>query len=170
MLRRLGDSECDILIVQTNLSNSYSQTKRLEQAVQMDRDIYHGRLKLNGVEHKRTVIAASNYASSLVDLQRFEEAKSLLRKMMPVARRVLGEYYDTTLRMKWNYAEMLYKDEGATLDDLHKAVTTLEDAAPGARRVLGAAHPLTQSLEDELQNARAALRARDDACDYDEPD
>ena len=105
-------------------------------------------------------IAASNYASSLVDLQRFEEAKSLLRKMMPVARRVLGEYYDTTLRMKWNYAEMLYKDEGATLDDLHKAVTTLEDAAPGARRVLGAAHPLTQSLEDELRKARAALRAR----------
>ena len=55
---------------------------------------------------------------------------------------------------------MLYKDEGATLDDLHKAVTTLEDAAPGARRVLGAAHPLTQSLEDELRKARAALRAR----------
>ena len=81
--------------------------------------------------------------------------------MMPVARRVLGEYYDTTLRMKWNYAEMLYKNEGATLDDLREAVKTLKDAAPNARRVLGAAHPLTAGIEKTLRLARAALRARE---------
>ena len=80
--------------------------------------------------------------------------------MMPVARRVCGEYYDTTLRMKWNYAEMLYKNEGATLDDLREAVKTLKDAAPNARRVLGAVHPLTTAIEHHLRGARAALLAR----------
>ena len=34
-----------------------------------------------------------------------QEAKSLLRKMMPVARRVLGDVRDLTLRMRWIYAE-----------------------------------------------------------------
>ena len=51
-------------------------------------------------------------------LERFEEAKSLLRKTMPVARRVLGESHELTLKMRWIYAAALYRDDGATLDDL----------------------------------------------------
>ncbi len=50
------------------------------------------------------VPAANNYAESLRDLQRFEEAKSLLRKIMPVARRFLGESNVITIRMRSNYA------------------------------------------------------------------
>ena len=50
---------------------------------------------------------------------------------------------------------------GATLDDVREAVTTLEDAERTARRVLGGAHPLTMVIERALQNARAALRARE---------
>ena len=99
---------------------------------------------------------------SLNGLQRFEEAKKLLRKILPVARRVLGESNEFTLRMKWNYADALYKDDGATLDDLREAVTTLEDAARIARRVLGGAHPITKGMGAELQNARAALASRGD--------
>ena len=37
----------------------------------------------------------------------------------------------------------VYKDPGATLDDLREAVTTLEESERIARRVLGGAHPLT---------------------------
>ena len=51
--------------------------------------------------------------------------------------------------------------EGATLADLREAVTTLEETERTARRVLGGAHPLTDAIEDTLQNARAALRARE---------
>ena len=51
--------------------------------------------------------------------------------------------------------------DGATLDDLREAVTTLEDAERIARRVLGAAHPLTTGIEEQLQNVRAALRAHE---------
>ena len=54
----------------------------------------------------------------------------------------------------------LYEDPNATLDDLREAVTTLEEIERTARRVLGGSHPLTVTIEGELRNARAALRAR----------
>ena len=63
--------------------------------------------------------------------------------------------------MRWNYAKALYKADGAPLDDLHEAVTTLEDTERTARRVLGGAHPETAGMEDNLQKLRAALRARE---------
>ena len=94
-------------------------------------------------------------------LKRFEEAKSLLRKTMPVARRILGDCHYLTLKTRRAYAMALYYDEGATLDDLREAVTTLEDLAPTARRVFGGAHPLTGSIELGLREARGALRARE---------
>ncbi len=81
--------------------------------------------------------------------------------MMRVARRVLGDNNDTILRMKWNYGEALYNDDGATLDDIRKAVTTLEDATRTAQRVLGGGHPLTVDIESELRGSRAVLRARE---------
>ena len=52
-------------------------------------------------------------------------------------------------------------DHHATLDDLHKAVTTLEDVERIARRVFGGAHPLVPEIEGDLRKARAALRARE---------
>ena len=63
--------------------------------------------------------------------------------------------------MMWNYADALYRDDDATLDDLREAVTTLEDAGRIARRVLGSSHPLTGGLGSELLRARAVLRARE---------
>ena len=115
-------------------------------------------MKLDGEEHESTLRAAYNYATSFHDLRRFDETKSLMRKMVPVARRVLGESNDLTLTMRSNYGRALFKDEGATLDDLREAVTTLEDAGRIARRVFGGANPLTEGIEAELRNARAALR------------
>ena len=97
----------------------------------------------------------------LKDLRHFEEAKSLLQKTMPVARRVLGEGHDLTLTMRGMYATAFYLDKGATLDDLREAVTTLEDVERTARRVLGGAHPTTTAAEAALQNLRAVLRARE---------
>ena len=61
----------------------------------------------------------------------------------------------------WIYASALYRDDGATHDDHQEAVTTIEDTARIARRVFGGAHPLTSKIEVDLQEARAALRARE---------
>ena len=112
-----------------------------------------------GGEHMNTLVAAHNYALSLYGLQRFEETKELLSKTMPVARRVLGESHEVTLKMRWIYTMALYEDAGATLDDLREAVTTLEDTDRIARRVLGGAHPDAVGIEKALRGARAALRA-----------
>ena len=60
--------------------------------------------------------------------------------------------------MRWVYAIALYRDAAATLDDLHEAMTTLEDARRIARRVFGGGHPLVVSIERELEKSRAALR------------
>ena len=108
-----------------------------------------------------TFLVAENYALVLLDLQRFKEAKKLLRKSTSVAQRVLGASHAVTLKMRSTYAGALHEDPAATLDDLREAVTTLEDAERIARRVFGGAHPLTESIEAALQNARAALRARE---------
>ena len=118
-------------------------------------------MKLHGEEHERTLRAANNYAVSLKELNRFEEAKVLLRKTISVARRVLGENNYLTLRMRTVYAQSLYLDANAKLDDLHEAVNTFEDAGRIARRVFGGAHPRTVGIEAALRNARAALSARE---------
>ena len=80
---------------------------------------------------------------------------------MPVARLVLGENYELTIAMRMSYAQSLYNDEGATLDDLREAVTMLEENERIARRVFGGAHPLTMQMEHDLKKARAKLRARE---------
>ncbi len=160
MLQRLGADEDDLLRVQNNLGNSYQMLERHEEGLPLRRDVYSERLRLSGEEHEETLMAANNYAATLNDLERFEEAKALLRQTIPVARRVLREGDDLALTMRKLCAMALYKDPGATLDDLREAVTTLEDTERTARRVLGGAHPTTVDIEDELQDARAALYAR----------
>ena len=161
MLLRVGAAEEMMLNVQTNISNTYAKIQRLESALLIRRDVYSGRLKLTGEEHLHTLGAAYNYAVSLRQSSRYKEVKALMRKTMPVARRVLGESHELTLRMRKSYALALHEDAGTTLGDLCEAVTTLEDTDRIARRVLGAAHPNVEDLGIRLRDARAALRARE---------
>ena len=167
MMRRVGSAEENLLATQGNLANSYEVLGRREQALNMRRDVYSGRLKLLGAQNIQTCSAAINYASTLVNLERFEEAKSLLRKTAPVARRTLGESNETTLKMRLIYAQSLYDHTGATLDDIREAVATLVETEQIARRVLGSAHPTTEGIEVVLRDTRAALCAREesDVCD-----
>ena len=162
MLRRIGRPEEDLLTVQGNLASTYEKLGQMEPALDLQRDVYFGFVKLYGEEHYDTLREANNYASSLLDLERCAEAKSLMRKMIPVARRLLGESIELTLKMRVIYAGALYLDASATLDDLREAVTTLEDTARIARRVFGGAHPLVAGVEGALRESRAVLRSRDD--------
>ena len=161
MMRRLGDSESNILAVQSNLAGTYEALGRLDESLRLRKDVYSRTLKLLGKEHAETLLEANNYAGCLLCLQHFGEARSLLLKTMPLSRRVLGRSNEITLRLSWNYARALCNDPDATLDDVREAVATLEDADQIARRVLGGAHPLAQGTEVELQNAQALLRARE---------
>ena len=160
MLRRIGGSATSKLVVQSNLANTYHCLGRLEKALRMRREVYTGTSKLWGEEHRETLHEASNYSVALLHLEHFQEAKALLRKSIPIARRVIGENHDITLRTRTVYAMTLYMDTGATLDDLHEAVTTIQDTGRIARRVFGGAHPLVAQIERVSRDSRAALRAR----------
>ena len=154
MARRLGDSAGNILVTQTNLACTYEKLGRHEQALRVRQEVYSRRMKLSGEENIQTLAAAHNYAESLLTLDSFEEAKALLRKTMRVVRRVVSENDELTLRMRCIYAEVLYKNDRATLDDLREAVTTLEDVERTARRVLGGAHPVAKWIERSLGESR----------------
>ena len=151
----------NMLVVQSNLANTYRSLGREEEAANMLRDVYSGRLELLGNEHPQTLGGATNYAISLVNLGRSEEAKSLLSKTIPATRRVFGGNHELTLRMQWIYAETIYSDPRATLDELREATTTLEERERTARRVLGGTHPLVLDMERKLRAMRAALSPRD---------
>ena len=156
-----SDGASALLVVQCNLAVTYEKLGRHEEALQMKRDVYSGRLKLYGEEHRETVRDAFNYAVSLVRLKRFEEARSLLRKNLPVLRRVARDSSEVSIRMRALYAQSLYHDAAATLDDLREAATTLEDTVQIARRVFGGAHPTTEEMEVAVRDARTILRARE---------
>ena len=98
----------------------------------------------------------------LKQLSRFEEARSLLRRTIPVARRVAGENHELTLSMMWIYANTLSMNESATVADLSEAVRTLEYVAMSYKRVMGASHPETSRVQKDLDATRATLaRARE---------
>ena len=65
--------------------------------------------------------------------------------------------------MRWIYARALYADPAATLDDLREGMTLLEETERTARRVLGSAHPFTESVEKTLRKSREVLSAREGA-------
>ena len=160
-MRHIGDSEECILLAQSNLACTYETVGQNEKALSLQRGVYFGFLKLYGTQHEHTLLAANNYSASLVSLERSQEAKTLMRKLLPVARRALGSSNVTALRIGMNYARALYGAEGATLDDLREAVETLGEIERIARRVLGGAHPETAKMEDDLQNMRATLGVRE---------
>ena len=126
----------------------------------MQRDVYSGCLKLYGEEDISTLREASHYASILGDIQRFEEAKVLLRKTLPVAGRIFGEDHIRMLEMRCLYAAASFQVDNATLDDIREAMATLEDMQRNARRVLGGAHPLVAQIASHLGDVREELDAR----------
>ena len=127
----------------------------------MRRDVYSGYSGLYGEENNQTLSTANNLAGMLCSLKHFEEAKSLMRKTMPVARRVLGEGHDLMFTMSTVYAASLYEDSAATLDDLREAVETLEEIERTGRRVLGGRNPVVVEIEKALRRSQAVLGAHE---------
>jgi tetratricopeptide (TPR) repeat protein len=151
IMRRLGDSEDNMLAVQSNLANTYEVLGRYERALQMRQEAYSGRVRLNGEEHAQTLRAADNYALSLLKLRRFEEAKRLLRKVAPVARRVLGKDHELTLSLREDLCHAML-DEDSAADEKREALEMLKDTAGAMRRVLGPDHPDTVHAQTRLES------------------
>ena len=93
MLRHVGASEYDMLVVQGNLANSYQRLGRPEEALLMRRDVYCGQLKFDGEESIDTLRAALNYTSTLTAAAAARRRGPPLRRAprgVPWSRRGLG--------------------------------------------------------------------------------
>jgi len=98
-----------------------------------------------------TLVAASNVADSLINMQRFEEAKRVLRKVIPVAQRVLGTQNELTLSLREDLSRATLDGESSAKEK-RQALRMLEDVAGVRRRVLGPAHPETLFTQTELEH------------------
>ena len=127
----------------------------------MRRDVYSGVLKLYGEEHPDTLREANNYAVVLLSLERHAEAKPILYKAIPNARRTLGAEHDLTLNLRKFYGQFLYEDPSASRADVVEAIEIIEDVQRRARRVFGPDHPNWTYLPRELTAAREKLASFD---------
>ncbi len=87
-----------------------------------------------------------------------------------MARRVLTDSHEITLKMRWTLAMALHDDPSSTLDDVREAVETLESVIRFWKRVFGNLHPETQKVQNALDIARMKLaRARAAASNKSKP-
>jgi hypothetical protein len=160
LMKRVGAPGDHMLAAQTRVGYSYNALGRNEEALPLQRDVYSARLTLQGEEHQETIWSAGYLANSLYRTRRFDEGKALLRKVIPVARRVLGKSNIDVFRLRWSYGCFLCRAPGATPDDIREAVATLEETYRTVERVFGAEHAYTKEMNPhELHVAQADLRA-----------
>ena len=101
--------------------------------------------------------AEDNLSASLLDTQRYKEAKSFLLEQLPEAERALGVDDDTSILLRANYAMSLYLDGGASRDDVVKAVALLEALLATTQRIYGPSHPKPAKVQIKVGNAREKL-------------
>ena len=130
--------------------------------------------ELVGSEDERTLASAMNYGCTLRDLDlqteaagqphtwhRSQRAKFLLRKLIPVGRRVLGESHEQMVRMRLLYAMCLSDDDAAPRDDVAEATSQLEELLRTAQRIYGPANPLVKHIKGTLEYAQKKLARLD---------
>ena len=144
--------------MQDNISSSYAELGRHEEALRIEREVYARKSALYGALHEATLLSAVNLASTLVDnLEQFDEARTFLRDRIPESIRVLGKDHVTTFRLERMNAQCLFQNDDASRDDVATAIAALEDLDRRVTRVYGAAHPQTRSTRDRLAEAREKL-------------
>ena len=150
-----GASENSMLTAQNNLAATYNNLGQTDKSLRMYREVYSGRLRLNGDEDEKTLLAANNYAMVLLELQSFEEAKKVLRRTVPVARRVLGAEHALTLSLREDLSRATLGG-ASSAEEKREALRILEEVAGVMRRVFGPAHPETLRAQRQLEHYRGS--------------
>ena len=154
----MGPSLHDPYIDKCNIAVCYHRLGLPQEALSMQREVYAAGLTLN-LDPADKAIDASNLAAYLVAAREFEEAKSLLRKTIPMTLQDLGSNHSTTLDIRGCYARALSEDDSASRDDLVEAVAILEEVSQTARRIYGTgpAGLVVEENEARLVRARSKL-------------
>jgi hypothetical protein len=150
---RFGVSEDNILNTKSLIAASYQTLGRFDESIELRRHIYSRAVALN-VDPPTRYGHAVNLSQSLVEGGHYKEGKSFLRKVLPAARRSLGEEDQVYMSLRGNFATALRADGVFSRDDLAEAVTIFEDLFRVMRRVYGAKHPHTERMLRNLAKAR----------------
>ena len=155
-LQRVGAPEEDILTIRANVAKGYSRLGRLEQSLELHREVY---ARLVILKSDRIFLNNGlNLSVLLFDMKRYGETKAFLRKLVPKARRTLGADHETCTKLHWNYADALFRDNSASRDDIVEAVSILDELHGMTRRVYGTAHPVTEGIQRSLTAAQKRRR------------
>ena len=123
----------------------------------MRRGIFADSLRLNGPDDEDTIIDALALVRSLINDHLYEEARTLVRDVLPRSRRTLGNGHYLTLDLQCEYACAISLDAKSPLGDVREAVAILEEAVRTIRRVMGAHHPDFAIYRGYLESARMRL-------------
>ena len=123
----------------------------------MRREIFADSSRLNAPDDDDTLISADHLSESLRDAKLFKEAKSLLRKYIPVARRTRENGNEILLDLRTSYAQAIYRDTNSSRSDVYEAVAILEDVVRTAQRVFGLQHPYVAAYREDSENAHMRL-------------
>ena len=148
-----------ILVTKGNLADCYRELGRENESISLSQEVYDGIASIFGRSHFQTIDSAINLAATLSQFGRLAGAKKLLNEQITIARH-RGPDDKTVLTLRAVLAETIIKE-----DDPTEAVAIFEDVDRRMRRVLGPAHPQSQSVRTGLEEARAKLLAFHDAAD-----
>ena len=145
-----------------NRAQTYLFLKMFEKGIALNREIYADFLQLDpSGNNKPTINVAVNLLSCFVNEKMINEhsveARTLARKTVPVARRLLGTEYDGFLQLRSLEALALFLPDDAALDDVRLAVEILEETTRTSRQVMGSSHQLTKHRAELLAQARFRL-------------
>ena len=113
----------------------------------------------HGRSDGQTINSAINLAATYCSFGRLAESKKILREQITIARH-RGPDDHMVLTLRAVLAETVIQENDPT-----EAVAIFEDVDRRMRRVLGPAHPQSQSVRRGLEEARAKLLAFHDAAD-----
>ena len=94
---------------------------------------------------------------SLLNLRNYTEIRSLLRKYLPLARRVMGHDHEVSRTMTETLAQSLFQQGAAPRDNVLEAAEILTEHNQRLRQIFGSAHPVTQRSERNLGSIRECL-------------
>ena len=150
-----------ICSAQGNLSISYGELGRFEDALRLQREVYDGFFALFGPTDERTINAGNNINFQLMKLERCDEAKRFARTVYRAAQALNANSHHRILAGR-RLANALMKLPH-TRADLLEAEQLIVDAITRMRWALGPQHPETKNAVDQLACARE-LRELLDRC------
>ena len=117
--RYWSHDETNVFAAQSNLASCLAALGRCDRALVLMRETYARCVAIHGVSDESAIRAGANVAVALIQLEIWDESRTLLRdQLLPAARRLLGNDDDLTLGIKQALADILLFDPERTREDL----------------------------------------------------